>query len=75
MNAALTISVLTVFYMIGFGVDAVLYDRPVIGAVEEASPAEPPAPATATRSSPSTATVSRPGRRPSTRSWSGRTRR
>ena len=39
MNAVLTISVLTVFHMIGFGVDAALYDRPVIGAVESASPA------------------------------------
>jgi regulator of sigma E protease len=39
MNAVLTISVLTVFHMIGFGVDAALYDRPVIGAVEAASPA------------------------------------
>lgn len=40
MNAALTISVLTAFHMIGFGVDAALYDRPVVGAVEAGSPAE-----------------------------------
>jgi regulator of sigma E protease len=39
MNAVLTISVLTVFHMIGFGVDAALYDRPIIGTVEPASPA------------------------------------
>jgi regulator of sigma E protease len=39
MNAVLTIAVLTVFHMIGFGVDAALYDRPIIGAVEPASPA------------------------------------
>jgi regulator of sigma E protease len=40
MNAALTISVLTVFYMIGFAVDASRYDRPIIGSVEAGSPAE-----------------------------------
>jgi regulator of sigma E protease len=40
MNAALTIGVLTVFYMIGFAVDASRYDRPIIGAVEAGSPAE-----------------------------------
>jgi regulator of sigma E protease len=39
MNAALTIGVLTVFHMIGFGVDAALYDQPIVGAVEPASPA------------------------------------
>jgi regulator of sigma E protease len=39
MNAALTIAVLTVFHMIGFGVDAALYDRAIIGSVEPASPA------------------------------------
>jgi regulator of sigma E protease len=39
MNAVLTIGVLTVFHMIGFGVDATFYDRPVIGGVEPASPA------------------------------------
>jgi regulator of sigma E protease len=40
MNVALTISVLTVFYMIGFGVDASRYDRPIVGSVEAGSPAE-----------------------------------
>jgi len=39
MNAVLTISVMTVFHMKGFGVEAALYDRPIIGAVEAASPA------------------------------------
>jgi regulator of sigma E protease len=39
MNAVLTIAVMTVFHMIGFGVDAALYDRPVIGTVEVGSPA------------------------------------
>jgi regulator of sigma E protease len=36
----LTIGVLTVFYMIGFAVDASRYDSPIIGAVEAGSPAE-----------------------------------
>jgi regulator of sigma E protease len=40
MNAALTIGVLTVFYMVGFAVDASRYDRPIIGAVAAGSPAE-----------------------------------
>ena len=40
MNAALTIAVLSVFYMIGFGVDASLSDRPIVGAVVPGSPAE-----------------------------------
>lgn len=39
MNGVLTVSVLTVLYMIGFQVDAGQYDKPVIGAVEEGSPA------------------------------------
>ncbi len=39
MNAVLTISVLTVFYMIGFAVDASRYDKPIVGAVEAGSPA------------------------------------
>jgi regulator of sigma E protease len=39
MNAALTISVLSVFYMIGFAVDASRFDRPIVGAVDKASPA------------------------------------
>jgi regulator of sigma E protease len=40
MNAVLTITVLAVFYMIGFAVDASRYDRPIIGSVEAGSPAE-----------------------------------
>jgi regulator of sigma E protease len=40
MNAALTLSVLTVLFMIGSQADATLYDRPVIGALEAGSPAE-----------------------------------
>ena len=39
MNGVLTVSVLTVLYMMGFQVDASLYDKPVIGAVEAGSPA------------------------------------
>lgn len=39
MNGLLTILVLSTLYMIGFQVDASLYDRPIIGAVDEASPA------------------------------------
>ena len=39
MNAALTVSVLSVLFMFGSQVDASLYDRPVIGAVEPGSPA------------------------------------
>src|SRR5262245_7302084 len=39
MNAVLTISVLTVFYMIGFAIDASRYDRPIVGAVDAGSPA------------------------------------
>jgi regulator of sigma E protease len=39
MNAVLTISVLTVFYMIGFAIDASRYDRPIVGAVDPGSPA------------------------------------
>lgn len=40
MNAALTITVLAGFYMIGFAVDATRFDRPIIGAVDAGSPAE-----------------------------------
>ncbi len=40
MNAVLTIGVLTVFYMVGFAVDASRFDRPIIGAVAADSPAE-----------------------------------
>lgn len=39
MNTVLTLSVLTVFYMIGFAVDASRYDRPIVGAVDAGSPA------------------------------------
>jgi regulator of sigma E protease len=39
MNAALTLGVLTVLFMFGSQADAVLYDRPLIGAVEPGSPA------------------------------------
>jgi regulator of sigma E protease len=38
MNAVLTVTVLTVFYLIGFDVDASRYDRPIVGAVDPASP-------------------------------------
>ena len=40
MNALLTITVLTGFYMVGFAVDASRFDRPIIGAVDAGSPAE-----------------------------------
>jgi len=40
MNAALTLGVLTVLFMIGSQADATLYDRPIVGAVEPGSPAE-----------------------------------
>ena len=40
MNALLTITVLTGFYMVGFAVDASRFDRPIIGAVDPGSPAE-----------------------------------
>jgi regulator of sigma E protease len=39
MNAALTISLLTVFYMIGLAIDASRFDRPIVGAVDAGSPA------------------------------------
>jgi regulator of sigma E protease len=39
MNAVLTVAVITVFHMHGFGVDATLYDPPVVGAVEAGSAA------------------------------------
>lgn len=39
MNGVLTVAVLTALYMIGFQVDASLYDRPIVGAVEPGSPA------------------------------------
>jgi regulator of sigma E protease len=37
MNVALTLGVITVFYMVGFVVDATRYDRPIVGAVEPGS--------------------------------------
>jgi regulator of sigma E protease len=40
MNGVLTVSVLAALYMVGFQVEGSLYDRPVIGAVAAASPAE-----------------------------------
>ena len=40
MNAALTITVLTGFYMVGFAVDASRFDRPIVGAIDPGSPAE-----------------------------------
>lgn len=39
-NGLLTVAVLSVLYMIGFQVDAALYDKPIVGAVEKGSPAE-----------------------------------
>jgi regulator of sigma E protease len=39
MNGVLTIGVLTGLYMVGFQVDASLYDRPIVGAVAPESPA------------------------------------
>ncbi|HSD30110.1 MAG TPA: RIP metalloprotease RseP [Vicinamibacteria bacterium] len=40
MNTLLTIVVLTGFYMVGFQLPGSRFDRPIIGAVDEASPAE-----------------------------------
>jgi regulator of sigma E protease len=40
MNAILTIVVLTGFYMVGFEVEGSRFDRPIVGAVDPASPAE-----------------------------------
>jgi regulator of sigma E protease len=40
MNAALTIALLSGFYMVGFAVEGSRYDRPVVGAVDAGSPAE-----------------------------------
>src|SRR5688500_10779560 len=39
MNAVLTISILTVFHMIGFGVDASFFDKPILGVVAPGTPA------------------------------------
>src|SRR5262245_30205795 len=38
MNAALTISLLTIFYMIGMAIDASRFDRPIVGTVDAALP-------------------------------------
>src|SRR5918994_1442808 len=38
MNGVLTVGVLTALYMVGFQVEASLYDRPIIGAVAAGSP-------------------------------------
>jgi len=40
MNALLTITVLSGFYMVGFAVEGSRYDRPIVGAVDSGSPAE-----------------------------------
>ncbi len=40
MNGVLTIGVFTILFMKGWQVDASLYDRPIVGAIEPASPAE-----------------------------------
>ncbi|PYQ21211.1 MAG: RIP metalloprotease RseP, partial [Acidobacteria bacterium] len=40
MNAVLAVAGFTALYMVGYGVDAVLSDPPVIGALEPGSPAE-----------------------------------
>jgi regulator of sigma E protease len=39
MNVVLTVSVLSVFHVVGFAVDASRFDRPVVGAVDADSPA------------------------------------
>jgi regulator of sigma E protease len=39
MNGVLTVGVLTALYMVGFQVDASLYDRPIVGTVAPDSPA------------------------------------
>jgi regulator of sigma E protease len=39
MNVALTLAAFTLLFWIGWGVDATLYDRPIIGAVDPGSPA------------------------------------
>jgi regulator of sigma E protease len=40
MNGVLAVAVFTALYMAGFGMDASLYDRPIVGAVQPGSPAE-----------------------------------
>lgn len=39
MNGVLTVAVLSALYMVGFEVDATLYDRPIVGVVDPGSPA------------------------------------
>jgi regulator of sigma E protease len=39
MNAVLTMTVLSAFYMVGFAVDASRYDRPIVGSIDPGSPA------------------------------------
>jgi regulator of sigma E protease len=39
-NGVLTVAVLSALYMIGFQVDASLFDRPIVGAVDPRSPAQ-----------------------------------
>jgi regulator of sigma E protease len=39
MNAVLTIAILTVFHMVGFGLDASIFDRPILGVIEAGTPA------------------------------------
>jgi regulator of sigma E protease len=39
MNVVLTMVVLTIFYMVGFMVEASRYDKPIVGAVDPGSPA------------------------------------
>jgi regulator of sigma E protease len=40
MNGVLTVAVLSTLYMIGFQVDAAMFDKPIVGAVDQGSPAE-----------------------------------
>ena len=40
MNALLTVTVLSGFYMVGFAVEGGRYDHPIVGAVDSGSPAE-----------------------------------
>ena len=76
MNGVLTVGVLTALYMIGFQVDASLYDRPIVGAVEPRSPAARGGPRARRRDRrASTASRSRAGRTRSTPSCCGPTRR
>jgi regulator of sigma E protease len=40
MNALLTVTVLSAFYMVGFAVEGSRFDRPIVGAVDPGSPAD-----------------------------------